>query len=105
MFYNEEDKVNDLSRIAKRGEDFPDVQILHTLLPKKNSDGNYILQYYAPFHSKKSVKNFAIRDNNDEETLFIICQISFGFCKLIRKDPITPLISFAMAVSILTTKK
>lgn len=105
MFYNANDKVNDLSKIAKRGEDFPDVQIFHTLLPKKNSDGKYILQYYAPFYSKKSPKNFAIRDNDDEETLFLICQVSFGFCKLIRKDPITPLISFAIAVSILTTKK
>jgi hypothetical protein len=91
----------ELSRLAKVGEVDPNQFTLYSsVLPVKTADGRLTLSFGDVF-VLKSLKNFMVVDDTGE-IIFMIYRSSEGTCSLRIREPITPLIGFAISIAIVT---
>lgn len=102
--YTPADKNDDLSRIAFRGDQVPNVKIYSSALPVKKEDGTLSL-YFGPYSIVRSTKNFLVRDENNGSNIFTIFKTFDGICTLKVRPPFTPLIGYSIAVAIATSTK
>ena len=102
-FYDFNNKEKDLSRIALKGVEVDGVEIYSNSKPDVLANHKLFLDM-GPYEKKRSLKNFMIKDNNDK-VMFIIFKVVHGMCKVKSREPITPIVAFALSVAAITSCK
>ena len=100
--YFPSNKQEDLSRIAQKGVNVPNVKIFSTQLPVKEK-GVFRLYFGGAYDVISSTKNFVIYDDGTQALAFF--KIFDGMCTLKIGKQFSNLIGFAIAVAISTSPK
>ena len=95
------DKEGDLSRIALRGEELPNIKIFSSAVLNKKEDLFLSFGYHSVLQSKD---NFIITDELNKPIVKLFRSFS-GLFSLEIIPPFTPLIGMALAVAILTSSR
>jgi hypothetical protein len=88
-----------ISRLAKKGQaDAAQFVVWESKIPQKGAAGGFVLNFGEVF-VLTSLKNFVVEDSNGE-VIFMSYKSSEATCSVKIREPITPLIGFALAIAV-----